>query len=52
MKHSEDIYAILQEKNVSSELLILEDADHGFRGKDMERAMAALVSWFQKQLLK
>ena len=52
IKHSEDIYAALQEKNVASELIVLEDSDHGFRGKDMERAMTALVGWFQKQLAK
>lgn len=51
-KHSQDIHAAFQEKGVASELIIFDDADHGIRGKDMEQAMAALVDWFKKQLLK
>jgi acetyl esterase/lipase len=52
IKHSQDIYAAFQEKSVPSELIVFEDSDHGFRGKDMEQAMMALVDWFKKQLLK
>jgi acetyl esterase/lipase len=52
IKHSQDIYAAFQEKSVPSELIVFEDSDHGFRGKDMEQAMMALVDWLKKQLLK
>jgi len=42
MKHSEDIYAAFQEKQVASELKVFDDSSHGFVPKDMQEAMKAL----------
>ena len=30
IKHSQDIYAVFQEKNVASELVIFDESNHGF----------------------
>ena len=40
----------LKEQNVPTELLVLEGAGHGFRGEDRQRAIEALVAWFEKHL--
>jgi acetyl esterase/lipase len=50
IKHSQDIYAALKEKDVTSEFVVLEGAGHGFAGKDAERATRELVAWFEKHL--
>ena len=52
MKHSEDIHAAFKEKNVTSELLVFKDADHGFQGVDLLKAVMAMRAWFEKQLAK
>lgn len=49
-KHSEDIYAAFQETKVTSKLIVLKDAAHGFRGADLFRAAAATNAWFKVQL--
>ena len=50
IKHSQDIYAAFQEVNVSSQLIVLEGAGHGFRGEHAKRAINELVAWFEKHL--
>jgi acetyl esterase/lipase len=50
--HSEKILAAFRAKNVTSELLVIKDAAHGFRSEDRERAVNAMVAWFQKHLTK
>ena len=50
--HSEKILAAFKKKKVTSELLVIKDAAHGFRGEDRERAVNAMVAWFQKHLTK
>ena len=52
IKHSQDIHAAFEEKQVASELVVFDDSGHGLVPKDMEQAMKALVDWFKKQLLK
>ena len=41
----------LQEKGVSSEIMVLEGAGHGFRGAARTRASEAMVNWFEKHLV-
>lgn len=50
--HSTKILAAFQKAKVTSELITIEGAAHGFRGKDGERANAALVRWFEQHLKK
>lgn len=52
ISHSENIMKQFQEKKVPAELLVIENAAHGFRREDNERASQALVRWFQKHLSK
>jgi acetyl esterase/lipase len=44
------IHKAFQEAKVPTDLIILPGAGHGFQGADAERAMAALVGWFEKHL--
>jgi len=37
---------------VTSKLLVIKGAGHGFRGEDGKRAADSLVAWFEKHLLK
>jgi acetyl esterase/lipase len=48
--HSERLKSKLDEVNVPCELLILEGAGHGFRGKQAEEAEKAVLEWFAKFL--
>ncbi len=50
MKHSQEIQAKFETTNVASQLIVLEGAGHGFRGKHADRAVKELVVWFEKQL--
>ncbi len=50
MKHSQEIQAKFEATNVASQLIVLEGAGHGFRGKHADRAVAELVTWFEKHL--
>jgi len=52
LDHSENILAKFTEHKVTSELLVIEGAAHGFRGEDGKRASQAQVAWFEKHLLK
>ena len=52
LRHSELIYAELQSENVESELIVIPGGDHGFRrAEDRAQAQAAMVAWFESQLL-
>jgi len=46
IEHSENILAEFEKQKVTSELLVIKDAGHGFRGSD------AMVAWFEEHLLK
>ena len=50
LSHSERIKDAFDEANVTSELIVIEGAGHGFRGEDGERASSALVAWFNEHL--
>jgi acetyl esterase/lipase len=52
LEHSEKILVEFKKKKVTSELLVIKGAGHGFRGEDSERAAEAMVGWFEKHLLK
>ena len=51
IKHSQNIHAAFQKANVSSQLIVLKGAGHGFRGKHKERADNELAAWFEKHLV-
>lgn len=46
------IHEAFQENNVPTELMLIDNAAHGFRGKQAHRAAAALADWFEKYLLR
>ncbi len=50
ISNSERIKAAFDEANVTSKLIVIEGAAHGFRGEDGERAESALVAWFDEHL--
>lgn len=50
--HSQRILSAFEEQEVPAELLVIEGAGHGFRGEDQQRSTQALVSWFEKHLMK
>ena len=52
IKHSREIHAALQEKGVTSQLVEIAGAGHGFVGEDARRATVEMVRWFEKQLAK
>jgi acetyl esterase/lipase len=50
-QHSERLAKALREAGVSTELLILEGAGHGFVGRQAQQAEQAVVDWFERHLL-
>jgi len=50
--HSEEILAEFEKHKVTSELLVIKGAGHGFRGEDGKRASDAMAAWFEKHLLE
>jgi acetyl esterase/lipase len=52
LDHSEKILKEFEEQKVTAELIVIDGAGHGFRGKDNKRASDALVGWFKRHLLK
>jgi acetyl esterase/lipase len=52
VSNSKIIYDAFKQKNVKTDLIIIEGAGHGFRGEDAKRANAAMVAWFEQTLLK
>jgi dipeptidyl aminopeptidase/acylaminoacyl peptidase len=48
--HSEKIHAAFQAQGVTSELVVFENAGHGFAAQDAKKASEQLVQWFQKHL--
>jgi len=47
---AESMYQALMKAGVKSKLVIIPGADHGFAGKDAERAVQESVSWFEECL--
>jgi len=52
VNNSKVIHEAFQKNNVKTQLIIIEGAEHGFRGEDAKRASAAMASWFEQTLLK
>lgn len=50
ISHSEHLQAEFEKLNVTSELMVIDGAGHGFQGDDNVRVVAALVAWFEKHL--
>lgn len=50
IRHSEVIMEAFKEHKVEAELVVIEGGEHGFRGDDQQRAVEALVGWFDKHL--
>jgi acetyl esterase/lipase len=50
VKHSRDIQAAFQDKGVTSQLVEIAGAGHGFQGDDATLATNELVAWFVKHL--
>ena len=50
VKHSRDIQAAFQDKGVTSQLIEIAGAGHGFRGDEATRATKELVAWFEAHL--
>ena len=50
--HSKNILVEFEKHKVTSKLLVIKGAAHGFRGKDNKRASDAMVAWFEKHLLE
>lgn len=48
--HSEKILAAFEEAGVTTDLVTIEGAGHGFAGDDMARAISATVAWFTQHL--
>ncbi|HVS14800.1 MAG TPA: alpha/beta hydrolase [Thermoanaerobaculia bacterium] len=51
LDHSKRIHAALEQEGVTSELIVIEGAGHGFRDDHETRAAQALVDWFERHLL-
>lgn len=52
LSNSRDIHAALQEQSVTTDILILEGAGHGFRGDARTKARDAMLDWFDTHLAK
>jgi len=50
--HSEKILAEFKKHKVTSKLLVIKGAGHGFQGEDGKRASEAMVAWFEEHLLE
>ena len=52
LSHSTKMLAAMKEGKVTSKLIVLEGAGHGFRGDHAKQASVALVAWFVEHLAK
>jgi len=52
ISNSKRILTEFKEQGVPSQLLVIKNAGHGFRGDDAVRARKAAVVWFRKYLLR
>ena len=51
INNSQLIHAALENENVSTDLVVIEGAGHGFRAPEHRtKATAALVGWFERHL--
>src|SRR6266550_8124990 len=52
ISNSQIIFDALKKNNVKTDFITVPGADHGFRGEDAKRAMAATVNWFEQTLVR
>jgi dipeptidyl aminopeptidase/acylaminoacyl peptidase len=52
LHHSEKLKTQLDNKNVTNELIVIQDAGHAFLGSDKTRAEKAMFVWFDRHLRK
>jgi acetyl esterase/lipase len=52
LHHSEKLKTQLDNKNVTNELIVIQDAGHAFLGSDKTRAEKAMLDWFDRHLRK
>ena len=50
VSNSYDLFAVFQEHNVESKLVIVPGANHGFYGDDLELSTTEIVNWFSEHL--
>lgn len=50
--HSRSMHQALKDKGVTSDLIIIPGAGHGFGGADRDRVVQAMVAWFDTHLAK
>ena len=50
MVEGETMHAALTKAGVPASFIRIEGAGHGFEGADLERATAAMVQWFERNL--
>jgi acetyl esterase/lipase len=50
IEHGETMYAALMKAGVPASFIPIRGAGHGFEGADAERALAALIQWFEQYL--
>jgi acetyl esterase/lipase len=51
MSHSENIHKAFEEKEVPTNLVVFDEAGHGFGKEDAVKASTEMVKWFQTHLL-
>jgi acetyl esterase/lipase len=51
IKHSHDMHEALKASGVEANVLVIDEAGHGFQGEDELRATKATVDWFAEHLL-
>jgi acetyl esterase/lipase len=51
VSNSYNLFAVFQDHNVESKLVIVPGADHGFHGDDLVLATSEIVNWFSEHLI-
>jgi dipeptidyl aminopeptidase/acylaminoacyl peptidase len=49
--HSQRLFAVFQERGVTSEFITFPGQGHGFRGEDAQRGQQEVVEWFTEHLV-
>lgn len=52
LRQSEIMQASLSEAGATAEVLVLEDAGHGFAGNDLDTALNRTLDWFERHLVR
>jgi acetyl esterase/lipase len=52
LRHGQSMHEALREQGVTTELVVMAGAGHGFRDEDSDRAMALVIDWFEQYLLR